>query len=80
MNIFWKRALIGIICILFCAISWAWMFGYFSIPVDFASNKNPQEWSALGILSLTATLSIFAGVTGVLFLLLKHGARDNDPD
>lgn len=59
---------IGLALVMFCGISWAWMLGAFANTAP-ALDANTAKWMNPGVLSMPGTLSIIAGLIGLMYLI-----------
>lgn len=71
MKIHYKRVVIGLLLIGFCAITWLWMLGYLAPPPELAERSSDffNSWSAPKILAVPALCSVVAGIGGFFVLL-----------
>lgn len=74
-----KRYVLGAALIALTIITWAWMLGAFSVPVEMedAATENLKSWADPGVMFIPAVLSVCAGVAGFICLLRakpnRHG-------
>lgn len=59
--------LIGLALIGFCSLTWAWMLGAFS-DLATGADMTTSNWLNPGILSMPGTISVIAGLVGIMYL------------
>lgn len=69
---------IGLMLLIFCGVTWAWMLGAFA-DMAVGVDSNTAKWLNPGILSMPGTLSTIAGVIGFLYLTGVFPLFDQNP-
>lgn len=67
MNLAYR--LLGVLLLIFCGTTWAWMLGVFAFLPAEGLGVNSAKWIAPGILPMPGTIAVIAGLIGFLFVL-----------
>lgn len=72
--------LIGLGLVVFCGMTWAWMLGAFA-DITVGIDQTTAKWMNPGILSMPGTISVIAGLIGIMYLtgvFPLFDQKDND--